>query len=293
MRCALCRPQYLAKPGARPYCSAQPLGVQLPAYTLDPDAWSGSERLRLAPKLPEAFWRAHAPTPGCALATPDEPLRWTCEVGEAGEIASEVADEIDEIPWPVLEMSVRGVVVGEESLMAPKAHGSSACPVQSRLRWGCDGGLAERICSHNRHLAEPRGYYESTSLAQTLARTTRRDGVLTFFDSVSMHPLSQLSFIPSHPIPAHPIPSYPSQASSIPSPRHSILSHVVSGEWPPTLSARAMPSSHRQVCSRDARSRLALLPRCRGVQRRTALNRRQLCEHRPCGESNLQRHTAD
>jgi hypothetical protein len=37
-------------------------------------------------------------------------------------------------------------LMADESLMAPKAHGTAATPVQSSLRWGCDAKLADRIC---------------------------------------------------------------------------------------------------------------------------------------------------
>jgi hypothetical protein len=35
-------------------------------------------------------------------------------------------------------------VMAEESIMAPKEHGTSATPVQSDLRWGCQNQLADR-----------------------------------------------------------------------------------------------------------------------------------------------------
>jgi len=61
--------QYLAKPGARPYCSAQPKGVSLPSY----DDWCPfeSEELREKhrPKLPESFWAKHAPKKGCSVVS--------------------------------------------------------------------------------------------------------------------------------------------------------------------------------------------------------------------------------
>ncbi len=53
-------------------------------------------------------------------------------------------------------------VIGEESLMRPKAHGSSETPVQDPLRYGCDHGLADRICNFNRHYAERAGYFLTT-----------------------------------------------------------------------------------------------------------------------------------
>merc|ERR1719217_1896148 len=47
--------QYLAKPGARPYCSAQPQCVSLPPF----ETWAPSESMATAfsPKLPEDFWQ--------------------------------------------------------------------------------------------------------------------------------------------------------------------------------------------------------------------------------------------
>lgn len=58
--------QYLAKPGARPYCSAQPQGVGLPDY----EEWtpfSGDKSDQYAPKLPTSFWKRHAPRKGCSV----------------------------------------------------------------------------------------------------------------------------------------------------------------------------------------------------------------------------------
>lgn len=69
--------QYLAKPGARPYCSAQPQGVSLPDY----DEWcpfpEGSEkREQYRPQLPESFWKQHAPKRGCSVVSePNEPVK--------------------------------------------------------------------------------------------------------------------------------------------------------------------------------------------------------------------------
>ena len=42
---------------------------------------------------------------------------------------------------------------GEESLMAPKAHGTTPAPVQANLRWGVDQNTADKIVSFNRHYA--------------------------------------------------------------------------------------------------------------------------------------------
>lgn len=68
--------QYLAKPGARPYCSAQPQGVALPDY----DEWcpfpeGSAEREKYRPTLPESFWSQNAPRKGCSVVSaPNEPV---------------------------------------------------------------------------------------------------------------------------------------------------------------------------------------------------------------------------
>jgi peptide-methionine (S)-S-oxide reductase len=69
--------QYLAKPGSRPYCSAQPQGVSVPEY----DEWcpfpEGSElREKHRPTLPASFWNKNAPQRGCSVVNaPNEPIK--------------------------------------------------------------------------------------------------------------------------------------------------------------------------------------------------------------------------
>ena len=64
--------QYLATPGARPYCSAQPQGVSLPPF----EEWAPAGLENHGPKLPEAFWKAHAPAAGCSVVqSPNEPIK--------------------------------------------------------------------------------------------------------------------------------------------------------------------------------------------------------------------------
>ena len=66
--------QYLAKPGARPYCSAQPQVVSLPPH----EEWMPAElQAAHAPKLTQSFWDAHAPTPHCVIRSPNEPIAWS------------------------------------------------------------------------------------------------------------------------------------------------------------------------------------------------------------------------
>jgi peptide-methionine (S)-S-oxide reductase len=74
--------QYLARPGSRPYCSAQPQSVSLPPY----EQW-GPEAIKempeglqdlaaYKPKLPEEFWAVNAPTPHCVLRVSNAQLTW-------------------------------------------------------------------------------------------------------------------------------------------------------------------------------------------------------------------------
>ena len=64
--------QYLAKPGSRPYCSAQPQGVSLPPF----DTWAPEDlKEKYASTLPESFWKKHGPTRGCSVVRLDnEPI---------------------------------------------------------------------------------------------------------------------------------------------------------------------------------------------------------------------------
>mmetsp|Transcript_9800 Transcript_9800/g.21552 ORF Transcript_9800/g.21552 Transcript_9800/m.21552 type:complete len:143 (+) Transcript_9800:136-564(+) len=73
--------QYLAKPGSRPYCSAQPLQVSLPPYSEWAPADFSEEVLEEhRPKLPEAFWTEYAPTPHCVIRAPHSPIEWPTEL---------------------------------------------------------------------------------------------------------------------------------------------------------------------------------------------------------------------
>lgn len=62
--------QYLARPGARMYCSAQPQGVELPPFA----SWASKEfqTEEYAPKLPPSFWEKHGPKPGCTIGRKDD-----------------------------------------------------------------------------------------------------------------------------------------------------------------------------------------------------------------------------
>ena len=78
------------------------------------------------------------------------------------------------------------VVMGSESIMAKKAHGTSATPVQDNLRWGVDADTADRICNYNRHYAEHSGYFQSKShsfMKELQEAKKAKSDPLTFYDS--------------------------------------------------------------------------------------------------------------
>jgi peptide-methionine (S)-S-oxide reductase len=61
--------QYLARPGARPYCSARPLGIDI--------KWDGvAIPEAFAPKLPEAYWDTHKPFEGCVIRMENSQIAW-------------------------------------------------------------------------------------------------------------------------------------------------------------------------------------------------------------------------
>lgn len=74
---------------------------------------------------------------------------------------------------------------GTESIMTQKAHGTTATPVRAPLRWSLPADLANRICCHNRHYAEPRGSFLSTPFLAA----QRGEASTTFYDSVTGRPL--------------------------------------------------------------------------------------------------------
>ena len=79
-------------------------------------------------------------------------------------------------------------VMGDESIMLPKAHGTSEVPVQNNLRWKCDQKVADRICNFNRHYAEPAGYFSKTRFTKD-AKSKKEDEKITFYDSNTGKPL--------------------------------------------------------------------------------------------------------
>ena len=80
-------------------------------------------------------------------------------------------------------------VMGDESIMSKKAHGTSAVPVQENLRWKVDQDTADRICNFNRHYAEHSGYFQSVSDFLKEAKNLPATDEITFYDSNTGKPL--------------------------------------------------------------------------------------------------------
>lgn len=76
-------------------------------------------------------------------------------------------------------------VMGDESIMSPKEHGTSHVAAQENLRWGCDSEEADRLCNYNRYYAEFSGFWKTTSF---LSENSGKEEV-TFFDSDTGKPL--------------------------------------------------------------------------------------------------------
>jgi len=72
-------------------------------------------------------------------------------------------------------------VMGAESIMSKKAHGTGGAPVQANLRWNCDVQLADRICNYNRMWAENAGYFTTTRFFKDVDRQSET----SFYDSVT------------------------------------------------------------------------------------------------------------
>lgn len=72
-------------------------------------------------------------------------------------------------------------IYGDETIMSPKAHGTSEKPVMKNLRWECDYDTADRITNFNRHYAEYAGYWESTKFLGEVDQ----ENPTKYFDSVT------------------------------------------------------------------------------------------------------------
>jgi len=73
------------------------------------------------------------------------------------------------------------VVMGTESIMSKKAHGTTEKPPQKNLLWGCNWEKADEICCFNRHYAEHSGYFMLTQWPKQVNRTE----ATKYYDSVT------------------------------------------------------------------------------------------------------------
>ena len=74
-------------------------------------------------------------------------------------------------------------IIGDNSIMSKKSHGTSSTPVQEHLKWGCDVKLADKICNFNRHYAEPSGSFTSTDFIRQAKLEYEKNGEIKFYDS--------------------------------------------------------------------------------------------------------------
>jgi len=82
-------------------------------------------------------------------------------------------------------------IIGDASIMSQKAYGTSNVPIQENLRWSEDESKADSICNHNRHWAEPSGYFTKNSDFMNQIRAFEQEQkedpslkeTITFYDS--------------------------------------------------------------------------------------------------------------
>ncbi len=80
------------------------------------------------------------------------------------------------------------LVLGDESIMKQKEHGTCTKAVQDDLLWGVSAKLADEICCFNRHYAEHSGYFKTTTKTNYLM-TVDRTKATTYYDSVQGKPV--------------------------------------------------------------------------------------------------------
>jgi len=78
-----------------------------------------------------------------------------------GQVATKLLSNYSDIMMPPAANYPPPAVMGSESIMSKKTHGTSSVPVQKNLRWKCDTDVADRICNFNRHYAEFSGYFRT------------------------------------------------------------------------------------------------------------------------------------
>ncbi|GMH64423.1 hypothetical protein TrRE_jg6949, partial [Triparma retinervis] len=109
-------------------------------------------------------------------------------------LSSDRANAFDPIsffaPYPAQAEGSSPIVYSDDSIMDKKEHGTTSIALDpSKLQYNVDPSLANKICSFNRHFAEPAGSFENNE-AYMRAISNLKDGeTLTFYDSVYNTPL--------------------------------------------------------------------------------------------------------
>ena len=120
---------------------------------------------------------------GCQQSTPiATPLQSAKVDGDSSPIRDIVGGDPDKKMYPL---------VGPNEIMRQKGHGTFTQPVQSKLRYGCDGKLADKICNFNRHSAENPTYFASRprNFTKAVAKAKKENRPITFYDSNTGLPL--------------------------------------------------------------------------------------------------------
>ena len=75
-------------------------------------------------------------------------------------------------------------VVGPNSIMSKKKHGTSNHPVQETLRWNVSRKKADQICNFNRHFAEPSGSaFSNSKYMEEFQEAKSNKDQIQFYDS--------------------------------------------------------------------------------------------------------------
>lgn len=76
-------------------------------------------------------------------------------------------------------------LLGDESLMSEKGHGSTARGIQKKLRFGVDRAKADYICCRNRHDAEKYCYFTETTWLREIKPIVIKGEPVRYYDSVT------------------------------------------------------------------------------------------------------------
>ena len=96
-------------------------------------------------------------------------------------------------------------VRGDESIMAPKQHGSTESAVQADLRWGVEREIADNICSFNRAGAEPSLYFTQCLAFTKQLNWQRGDEKADKYGATSVEPIIFYDSVSGAPLFAAPI----------------------------------------------------------------------------------------